>query len=129
MNTQDLQRAIGARLKQARLARGITQAELGERIAVSRAIIANYETGRSAIPAVLLVQAAAICRTSLAAFDPRAEDATVARIIQTLYERPDVVVVVDDVLRSFALHSAYEPAPAGTFSHVSTLARSDGTAQ
>ena len=32
MNTRELQQAIGARLKHARLERGITQAELGERI-------------------------------------------------------------------------------------------------
>ena len=135
MNTRELQQAIGARLKHARLERGITQAELGERIGVSRAIVANYETGRSAIPAVLLLQAAEICRTSLVAFDPRADDSALTRIIQTLYERPDALEFVDEVLRSFApSQSLNEPAPAralsaNDFPRVSERSHKDATTQ
>src|SRR5215210_1975532 len=54
----DLDRQIGAALRQARLSRACTQAELAEHLAVGRSALAHYEAGNRPLTVSMLICAA-----------------------------------------------------------------------
>lgn len=47
-------KTLGARLKQARLAQAMTQAELAEKLGIAQQTLAHYEVGRLRVPVSLL---------------------------------------------------------------------------
>jgi HTH-type transcriptional regulator/antitoxin HipB len=49
VNRDELRRAVGARIRKARLARGLSQAELAEKMELSRPAIASIEAGRQGL--------------------------------------------------------------------------------
>lgn len=49
VNSQDFYRSLGATIASKRKAKGLTQVELAERIGMSRAALANVETGRQGV--------------------------------------------------------------------------------
>lgn len=49
---------VGRRLRELRVAKGLTQAELGERLGVTQQAVANYEAGNDRLTAARLYQAA-----------------------------------------------------------------------
>jgi HTH-type transcriptional regulator/antitoxin HipB len=66
-------RDLGAAVRAARHARGLTQGDLAARLGLTRATVASYETGRRAIPAETLLRIARVCGQPLAFFEPPAD--------------------------------------------------------
>lgn len=62
----DLLAAIGRRLQQARVARGLSQAELAERIAIEPVTLSRYETGARGPSITTLRDAARVLGITLA---------------------------------------------------------------
>lgn len=62
---QEFYAAVGHRIKGVRCAIGMTQAELAEKSGVSRAMIANVESGRTAVTLRSLVMIAPVLGTGL----------------------------------------------------------------
>lgn len=67
----DFNKSIGARLRQQRLAKGISQAKLAEAMGVSFQQVQKYETGRNRISATRLANAAAALNCDPSIFFPR----------------------------------------------------------
>lgn len=63
-------REIGARVRAARLASGISQEELAARLGVDRVTLSRYESGRRTLPLATLVLAAQELRRPLTDFWP-----------------------------------------------------------
>lgn len=67
--------ALGAAIRAARGARGLTQRDLAAQLGVTRATIASYETGRRKLPAETLIHIARLCEQPLGFFDPASHPA------------------------------------------------------
>lgn len=107
-----LNQRIGAAIRAARLARGVTQEELARAFGVDRVTIARYEGGTRAISAPVLLHILSFLgqEIQLDGEQRRGEahpaqpieplDPTVARIVQVLQERPELVATVIDLLET-----------------------------
>jgi transcriptional regulator with XRE-family HTH domain len=105
--------ALGAAIRAARFARGMTQEDLAARVGITRASVASYETGRRKVSAEVLIQIARACAAPLASFDPSVpssaaspamptpEQAAVQTIIRILEVRPDAIPFVLELLEAF----------------------------
>lgn len=93
---------IGARIRAARLGRQMTQADLAERIGLTRASITNMEAGRQSIGAGLLVLVSEALDTSVAALCGQAVEYGVGTAITGLQRRLSSALssVVDDLERA-----------------------------
>jgi transcriptional regulator with XRE-family HTH domain len=93
---------IGARIRAARTGREMTQADLAERIGLTRSSIANIEAGRQSPGAGLLVLVSEALDTSVAALCGQAVDRSLGVAISGLQRRLASVVdaVVDDLERA-----------------------------
>lgn len=110
----DIDRQIGAALREARLSRACTQADLAERLSVGRSALAHYESGKRPLTVSMLLQAARALQyppgrilppqAGEAAADPPAYPEPVARIARLLAERPDLVPSVLDLLETLLEH-------------------------
>jgi transcriptional regulator with XRE-family HTH domain len=56
INPEDLRVQIGRKLKKARIEKGFTQEDIGEKLGVTRVVVGMYERGRLRISIQLLVQ-------------------------------------------------------------------------
>jgi len=63
-------RAIGAQLRAVRLACGVSQEELAERLGIERVTLSRYESGVRTLPLATLVMVAELLRQPIAAFLP-----------------------------------------------------------
>jgi transcriptional regulator with XRE-family HTH domain len=128
----DAKRAIGQRIKQARLVAGLQQFEVAERCGVSRAAVSNWECGQGirsqklieyarvvGVPAEWLitgVRAAASERTSTADIDPIQLQCLIAASFQLLGKSPGQAEELAKAIlkaserRQDAVQEAHEPA-------------------
>jgi len=67
MDTKDeaFFQALGARLAEARDARGLTQVELAQQLGIAQQTLAHYETGRSRVSVAILLEMSRILRFSI----------------------------------------------------------------
>lgn len=65
-NDRDLLTHIGARVQAAREARGLTQADLGERVGIEAVTLSRYETGARGASLTVLARAADVLGVTLA---------------------------------------------------------------
>jgi transcriptional regulator with XRE-family HTH domain len=63
-------RGIGAQLRAVRLACGVSQEELAERLGIERVTLSRYESGARTLPLATLVMVAELLRRPIAAFLP-----------------------------------------------------------
>jgi transcriptional regulator with XRE-family HTH domain len=114
-----LNQRIGAAIRAARLARGVTQEELARAFGVDRVTIARYEGGARAISAPTLLQLLSFLGREIqlegeqgaGAPARRREplDPVVARIVQLLQERPELVATVTDLFETLEVWPETEP--------------------
>jgi transcriptional regulator with XRE-family HTH domain len=102
-HSDDRDRAIGAAIRQARFGRGLTQEDLAQRLGITRAAVASYETGRRKILAETLMDIASVCGKPLSFFDPTApipapaspvsapKDAAIQAMVHALAAHPGVL--------------------------------------
>lgn len=62
--------AIGAKIRELRLKRGVGQPELGESLGVSEMAVQHYETGRSALKVVQLAKIAQVLKCKISDLMP-----------------------------------------------------------
>lgn len=107
---QDLNRRIGAALREARLSRGVTQDDLARLLQVDRTMISRYERGSRTLSAPALLSVFHYLEYSLGTLDlgtyaERAASAplpeAIQRIVEMLQQRPDLIGTVEDVLETF----------------------------
>ena len=110
---QDLNARIGAAIRAARLARGVTQDDLAQLLQVDRTMISRYERGLRTLSAPALLQIFHYLEYSLGTFDlgtyadqPAATTSpaipeSVQRIGQMLQAHPELIGTVEDVLETF----------------------------
>lgn len=110
---QDLNRRIGAALREARLSRGVTQDDLARLLQVDRTMISRYERGSRTLSAPALLSAFHYLEYSLGTLDLGKDADTSAatssaplpesiqRIVEMLQQRPDLIATVEDVLETF----------------------------
>lgn len=86
--------ALGARLKALRQERGITQAELAEKIGVDQRTVSFYELGHIRIPARELLKISGVLRASLKEFAEQsgasAADASSRKLLQLVEKVKDL---------------------------------------
>ena len=107
-----LNQRIGAAIRAARLARGVTQEELARAFGVDRVTIARYEGGTRVISAPMLLQLLSFLGRALELEagqsrgdtqlpQPRERhDPMVAQIVQVLHKRPELVATVIDLFET-----------------------------
>lgn len=109
MSGNDLNRQIGAALRQARLARGVTQSDLARLLAVDRVTISRYEHGTRPLPLDFLLQIATYLEQPASALLPREhqaaapvppEQAPVQVVVQVLTDHPELGPTVLDLLET-----------------------------
>jgi transcriptional regulator with XRE-family HTH domain len=71
-----LYRAIGAWLRAVRLACGVSQEELAERLGIERVTLSRYESGARTLPLATLVRVAELLRRPITAFLPNSAEAS-----------------------------------------------------
>ncbi|HEY0733986.1 MAG TPA: helix-turn-helix transcriptional regulator [Herpetosiphonaceae bacterium] len=105
---QDLNRRIGAALREARLSRGVTQDDLAQLLAVDRTMISRYERGSRTLSAPALLSVFHYLEYSLGTLDlgsyagsPAPLPESIQRIVEMLKQRPDLIATVEDVLETF----------------------------
>ncbi|HEX6292194.1 MAG TPA: helix-turn-helix transcriptional regulator [Herpetosiphonaceae bacterium] len=110
---QELNARIGAAIRNARLARGVTQDDLAALLQVDRTMISRYERGSRTISAPALLRMFHYLEYSLNTLDLGAasEDASstslaampepIQRIVTMLQQRPELIGTVEDVLETF----------------------------
>jgi transcriptional regulator with XRE-family HTH domain len=96
ITTTEGARAIGRRLSEFRKARGITQVELAERLAVSQAVISRYERGDLLLHGELIATLAGILRVST-------DDLLGVQSTRTRTAAPAAPLVDKGLARRFAL--------------------------
>ena len=64
-NDEQFMRDLGERIRELRKARGLTQNELAERLGVTQALIASYESARRSVPLRKLVQLTEVLGVSI----------------------------------------------------------------
>ena len=77
---RDMDGQVGRRLKAFRVAAGVTQAALGDKLGISRQMVDNYERGHSRVSAGTLHRAAQILGQPVAAFFDGPENPAVAML-------------------------------------------------
>jgi transcriptional regulator with XRE-family HTH domain len=104
--------AIGESLQSIRKRRGLTQKELGEKIGLTREAIASYESGRSHLMVITLLDMAAALRVSvneILGLERKTVEMTITRrwskrmnIIETLPEsvKKHILRTLDDVIKA-----------------------------
>lgn len=109
---QVLNQTIGAVLREARMARGVTQEELARAFGVDRVTIARYERGARTISAPALLHMLSFLGRplSLSQSQPSVASSTtprlthtdpaLERLIRVLQERPDLVATVEELLET-----------------------------
>jgi transcriptional regulator with XRE-family HTH domain len=112
----DLDRQIGAALRQARLSRACTQAELAEHLAVGRSALAHYEAGNRPLTVSMLICAARALQYPASQLLPALPDDVpvtsrlsalpepVAQIARLLTDRPALIPSVLDLLETLLEH-------------------------
>jgi transcriptional regulator with XRE-family HTH domain len=109
-NEQELNRRIGAAVRDARLARGVTQGDLAQLLEVDRTMISRYERGTRTLSAPALLMIFRYLEYSLDTLDLEsvADAATteplpesIQRIVAMLRQRPELIGTVEDVLETF----------------------------
>jgi len=112
----DLDRQIGAALRQARLSRACTQADLAEHLAVGRSALAHYEAGKRPLTVSMLICAAqalqypasqllpALPNDTPRMAPPSALPEPVAQIARLLSERPALIPSVLDLIETLLEH-------------------------
>jgi transcriptional regulator with XRE-family HTH domain len=112
----DLDRQIGAALRQARLSRACTQADLAEHLAVGRGALAHYEAGKRPLTVSMLICAAqalqypasqllpALPNDAPKMAPPPALPEPVAQIARLLTERPALIPSVLDLIETLLEH-------------------------
>src|SRR5262245_36423952 len=70
MHDQAIYRAIGLQLRTVRLACGVSQEELAERLGIERVTLSRYESGARTLPLATLVRVAELLRRPIAEFLP-----------------------------------------------------------
>jgi transcriptional regulator with XRE-family HTH domain len=115
-DSSDLDRLIGAALREARLSRACTQAELAERLNVGRSALAHYEAGKRPLTVSMLLQVAQVLQYPPSRLLPsilgdgpvpaarRALPEEVAQVARLLSDRPDLVPSVLDLLEALLQH-------------------------
>ncbi len=105
----ELNTRIGAAIRAARLARGVTQDDLAQLLQVDRTMISRYERGVRTLSAPALLYIFQYLEYSLHVLDPEAAAQNadslmvpahepVQRINQILEQRPDLIPMVEDML-------------------------------
>ncbi|HEX6291904.1 MAG TPA: helix-turn-helix transcriptional regulator [Herpetosiphonaceae bacterium] len=109
---QMLNKTIGAALRDARMARGVTQEELARAFGVDRVTIARYERGTRTISAPALLQMLSFLgqplplghgqRSAVGSPTPRPirADPALERLVAVLQERPELVATVEELLET-----------------------------
>lgn len=110
---QDLNRRIGAALREARLSRGVTQDDLAQLLEVDRTMISRYERGSRTLSAPALLRVFDYLEYSLGTLDlgkhadgaaspaPAPLPESIGRIVVMLQQRPELIGTVEDVLETF----------------------------
>jgi transcriptional regulator with XRE-family HTH domain len=116
----DLDRRIGAALRQARLSRACTQTDLAAHLAVGRSALAHYEAGKRPLTVGMLMRAAQALHypaSQLLPTLPSDAPATarapalpepVAQIARLLMEQPALIPSVLDLLETLLEHERLE---------------------
>ena len=109
---QMLNKTIGAALRDARLARGVTQEELARAFGVDRVTIARYEQGTRTLSAPALLQLLSFLGqpVSLGQGQPSVAkgpiprtvqaDPALERLVAVMQERPELVATVEELLET-----------------------------
>jgi transcriptional regulator with XRE-family HTH domain len=112
----DLDRQIGTALRQARLSRACTQADLAEHLAVGRSALAHYEAGKRPLTVSMLICAAQALQYPASQILPAPQDdapvtaqlpalpAPVAQIARLLTDRPALIPSVLDLIETLLEH-------------------------
>ena len=111
----DLDRQIGAALRQARLSRACTQADLAKHLAVGRSALAHYEAGKRQLTVNMLIAAARALRHPLSKLLPVLDDMPVRthqpelpegveHIARLLTDRPTLIPSVLDLIETLLEH-------------------------
>jgi transcriptional regulator with XRE-family HTH domain len=127
VTTADLQRQIGAGVRQARLSRGVTQEDLAQVLGVDRVTITRYENGSRPLPLAALLQIATFLEQPVSALLPAGdhpaqpeppdafadrapppttsppsepEHPAVQHIVRVLTRHPDLIPTVLDLLET-----------------------------
>ena len=116
-----LNQTIGAAIREARLARGVTQEELARAFGIDRVTVARYERGTRTISAPALLQMLSFLgrEIQLDGGQPssgerlptrvKALDPTVHRIVQLLQKRPELIETVTDLFETLDVWPATGP--------------------
>jgi transcriptional regulator with XRE-family HTH domain len=111
-SADELDRAIGAALRGARLSHTTTQAEMARVLAVTRSAVAHYEAGKRSLSASQLILAALALECPVQHLLPPIPDLAptpaseptlagpIAQIVQLLEQRPDLIPNVLDLLET-----------------------------
>jgi transcriptional regulator with XRE-family HTH domain len=106
----DLNHTIGAALRAARLARGVTQGDLAQLLQVDRTMISRYERGSRTLSAPALLTIFHYLEYSLGTLDLGSPSAaatseplpdSIQRIVSMLQQHPELIATVEDVLETF----------------------------
>jgi transcriptional regulator with XRE-family HTH domain len=127
VTASDLQRQIGAGVRQARLSRGVTQEDLAQVLGVDRVTITRYENGSRPLPLVALLQIATFLEQPVSVLLPAGsqpaqpeppaasadrepppaisppsepEQPAVQHIVRVLTRHPDLIPTVLDLLET-----------------------------
>ena len=110
----DLDRQIGAALRQARLSRACTQADLADHLAVGRSALAHYEAGKRQLTVNMLICAARALQYPASQLLPASSDdmpvtaqplpEPVAQIARLLTDRPALIPSVLDLIETLLEH-------------------------
>lgn len=100
---------IGTALREARLARGVTQEQLAQAFSVDRVTIARYERGARMISAATLMEMLAFLgrpvalpgeSTTISPNPGASGDPSIERLVRVLERRPDLIATVQDLLET-----------------------------
>lgn len=117
---ENLLAVIGKRLQSIRKRRGLTQKELGEKIGLTREAIASYESGRSHLMIITLIDMAAAMRVTvneILGLEHQTMEITIPRrwakrmdIIESLPEsiKKHILRTLDDVIKANTRLSIFE---------------------
>jgi transcriptional regulator with XRE-family HTH domain len=90
--------SLGTKIREARLARELTQAALAEQIGISRASVANMERGEQIVSAQMLARLSVVLKVELAELMPDPHEAFEAadlspEVVKSWPEAPEVAKV------------------------------------